>query len=52
MQWMMLQQDSPDDFLIATDKQISVREFVRMPAGMAGIELGFSGEGVEEVATA
>ncbi|MGH1427034.1 MAG: GDP-mannose 4,6-dehydratase [Arenicella sp.] len=51
MQWMMLQQDSPDDFVIATGKQISVREFVRMSAAELGIELSFSGEGVEEIAT-
>lgn len=51
MQWMMLQQDNPEDFVIATGKQISVREFVRMSAQEAGIELEFSGEGVEEIAT-
>jgi GDPmannose 4,6-dehydratase len=51
MQWMMLQQESPEDFVIATGKQISVREFVRMSAAEAGIELSFSGEGVEEIAT-
>jgi len=51
MQWMMLQQDVADDFVIATGKQISVREFVRMSAKEAGIELEFSGEGVEEIAT-
>jgi len=51
MQWMMLQQDVADDFVIATGKQISVREFVRMSAAEAGIMLEFSGEGLEEVAT-
>jgi GDPmannose 4,6-dehydratase len=51
MQWMMLQQDVPDDFVIATGKQISVREFVRMSAENTGIELEFSGEGTDEVAT-
>ncbi|MBA7730630.1 GDP-mannose 4,6-dehydratase [Citrobacter freundii] len=51
MQWMMLQQESAEDFVIATGKQISVREFVRMSAEEAGIELEFSGEGVEEIAT-
>jgi GDPmannose 4,6-dehydratase len=51
MQWMMLQQDQPKDFVIATGKQISVREFVRMSAENAGIELEFSGAGVEEIAT-
>lgn len=51
MQWMMLQQDKPDDFVIATGKQISVREFVQLSAREAGIELEFSGEGVDEIAT-
>ena len=51
MQWMMLQQDEPEDFVIATGKQISVREFVRMAALEAGMELEFSGAGVSETAT-
>lgn len=51
MQWMMLQQEQADDFVIATGKQISVREFVRMSAKEVGIELEFAGEGVDEVAT-
>ena len=51
MQWMMLQQETPDDFVIATGKQISVREFVRLSAKEAGIQLEFSGEGVNEIAT-
>jgi GDPmannose 4,6-dehydratase len=51
MQWMMLQQDAPEDFVIATGKQISVREFVKMSAKELGIELEFTGIGVEEVAT-
>ncbi|HHR6039172.1 TPA: GDP-mannose 4,6-dehydratase [Providencia alcalifaciens] len=51
MQWMMLQQEQADDFVIATGKQISVREFVRMSAKEAGIELSFTGEGVDEIAT-
>lgn len=50
MQWMMLQQEKADDFVIATGKQISVREFVVLSALEAGIELTFSGEGVNEVA--
>ncbi|MEC8011615.1 MAG: GDP-mannose 4,6-dehydratase [Pseudomonadota bacterium] len=50
MQWMMLQQEQPEDFVIATGKQISVREFVRMSAAELGIELKFEGEGVFEVA--
>ncbi len=51
MQWMMLQQDEPEDFVIATGKQISVREFVQMSARHAGIELAFSGSGINEIAT-
>jgi GDPmannose 4,6-dehydratase len=51
MQWMMLQQEVADDFVIATGKQISVREFVTMSAKEAGIELEFSGEGLDEIAT-
>jgi GDPmannose 4,6-dehydratase len=49
MQWMMLQQEQPEDFVIATGKQISVREFVQC-LREAGIELQFSGE-VDEIAT-
>lgn len=48
---MMLQQDHPEDFVIATGKQISVREFVRMSAKEVGLELEFSGQGVDEIAT-
>ncbi len=51
MQWMMLQQEQPDDFVIATGKQISVRDFVRLSAQELGVELAFSGEGVDEIAT-
>lgn len=50
MQWMMLQQDSAEDFVIATGKQISVREFVKLSAREVGIELSFQGEGVDEKA--
>ena len=50
MQWMMLQQDKPEDFVIATGNQISVREFVILTAKHAGIELEFIGTGLEEVA--
>ncbi len=51
MQWMMLQQDKADDFVIATGKQISVREFVKLSAKEAGIELEFTGSGLDEIAT-
>ena len=50
MQWMMLQQDQADDYVIATGNQISVREFVRLAAAEVGVELEFSGSGVDEVA--
>ncbi|MEM6857056.1 MAG: GDP-mannose 4,6-dehydratase [Pseudomonadota bacterium] len=50
MQWMMLQQDAPEDFVIATGQQYSVREFIRWSAAELGIELEFSGEGIEETA--
>lgn len=50
MQWMMLQQDNPQDFVIATGKQISVREFITMTANALGISLAFEGQGIDEVA--
>ncbi|PWG15844.1 GDP-mannose 4,6-dehydratase [Salibaculum griseiflavum] len=49
MQWMMLQQDQPEDFVIATGKQYSVREFILWAASELAIELEFSGEGVDEI---
>ncbi len=51
MQWMMLQQEKPEDFVIATGKQMSVRDFVKLSAKEAGIDLHFSGEGINEIAT-
>ena len=48
MQWMMLQQENPEDFVIATGVQYSVREFVALAAEELGIQLRFEGEGVEE----
>lgn len=50
MQWMMLQQDVAEDFVIATGVQYSVREFVRWSAAELGITLQFEGEGVDEQA--
>jgi GDPmannose 4,6-dehydratase len=50
MQWMMLQQNEPDDFVIATGKQYSVREFISWSAKELGIILRFEGEGIEEYA--
>ncbi|WP_170341875.1 GDP-mannose 4,6-dehydratase [Ruegeria arenilitoris] len=51
MQWMMLQQDKPEDFVIATGKQYSVRQFIEWSAAELGLTLEFSGSGVDEVAT-
>ena len=49
MQWMMLQQDFADDFVIATGVQYSVRQFILWSAKELGVTLRFEGEGVEEV---
>ncbi len=46
--WLILQQDTPDDFVIATGKQHTVREFTTMAFANDGIELEWQGEGVEE----
>ena len=51
MQWMMLQQQVPEDFVIATGVQYSVRQFVEFSAKELGIQLVFSGEGDREIAT-
>ncbi|MBX2840531.1 MAG: GDP-mannose 4,6-dehydratase, partial [Flammeovirgaceae bacterium] len=48
--WRILQQDEPEDFVIATGTTTSIRDFVRMAFLEVGIELEFSGEGVDEVA--
>jgi len=48
MQWLMLQQDQPDDFVIATGVQYSVRDFVEAAGGELGIPLRWEGRGVEE----
>jgi GDPmannose 4,6-dehydratase len=50
MQWRMLQQDKPEDFVIATGVQHSVREFVTLAAEVLGIKLSWEGCGVEETA--
>jgi GDPmannose 4,6-dehydratase len=47
----MLQQDQAEDYVIATGKQISVRDFVRMSANELGIKLQFTGQGADETAT-
>ncbi|WP_298872738.1 GDP-mannose 4,6-dehydratase [uncultured Bradyrhizobium sp.] len=48
MQWLMLQQDKPEDFVIATGKQHSVREFVEIAAAQLGMNIRWQGEGVDE----
>ena len=48
MQWMMLQQDTPEDFVIATGVQYSVRQFIEWSAEELGITLRFEGSGIEE----
>jgi GDPmannose 4,6-dehydratase len=50
MQWMMLQQEEPEDFVIASGVQYSVREFMSWAAAELGLELEFEGEGTGEVA--
>ena len=48
--WLMLQQDEPDDYVIATGEQYSVRDFVNRAAPYFGLHLEWEGEGLEEVA--
>ena len=48
MQWLMLQQEQPEDFVIATGEQYSVRQFVNVAAADLGIQIRWKGEGVEE----
>jgi GDP-mannose 4,6-dehydratase len=48
MQWLMLQQEQPEDFVIATGAQYSVREFVDTAAAEIGLNITWQGEGVEE----
>jgi len=50
MMWMILQTDEPEDWVIATGKTTTVREFVKMSFAYAGIELEFKGEGIDEKA--
>ena len=51
MQWLMLQQDKPEDFVIATGVQYSVRQFVEFAAKELGVTVAFSGEGEREIGT-
>jgi len=50
MQWLMLQQETPKDFVIATGRQFSVREFVSIAASELGVQLEWRGAGVNEKA--
>jgi GDPmannose 4,6-dehydratase len=50
MQWMMLQQDKPQDFVIASGVQYSVRDFFRKAAARLGVTVGFEGKGIDEQA--
>lgn len=49
MQWLMLQQEQPEDFVIATGVQYSVRDFVDMAATELGMDIKWEGQGVDEV---
>lgn len=49
LQWLMLQQESPQDYVIATGEQFSVRQFVQWAAEALGVTLRFEGSGVDEV---
>jgi GDPmannose 4,6-dehydratase len=51
MQWMMLQQDKAEDFVVATGVQYSVRQFIQWSAEELGVTLQFEGKGVDETAT-
>jgi GDPmannose 4,6-dehydratase len=51
MQWLMLQQDTPDDFVIATGKQYSVRDFIDAAAKQLGLTLNWEGKGLSETGT-
>jgi GDPmannose 4,6-dehydratase len=51
MQWMMLQQDAPEDFVIATGKQYSVREFIECTGLELGLTIEFTGSGLDEIGT-
>jgi GDPmannose 4,6-dehydratase len=51
MQWLLLQQQSPEDYVIATGVQYSVREFVELAAAQLGVTLEFSGTGTAEIGT-
>ncbi len=47
--WLMLQQDKPEDFVLATGVTSSIRDFLRMAFAEVGVEIAFKGEGVDEI---
>ena len=49
MQWLMLQQEAPEDFVISTGNQCSVRDFIIMAAKELGLTLSFEGKGTQEI---
>lgn len=49
MMWLMLQQDQPEDFVIATGQQKTVKDFIEIAATEMGIQMGWKGQGVEEI---
>ena len=49
MQWLMLQQDKPEDYVIATGVQYSVRQFIEKAAAVLGMQIKWQGQGVDEV---
>jgi GDPmannose 4,6-dehydratase len=49
--WLILQQEKPEDFVIATGVTTTVREFIRMAFAEVGVEVAFTGEGVAEIGT-
>jgi GDPmannose 4,6-dehydratase len=51
MQWLMLQQDRPEDYVIATGAQYSVRQFVDAAAAALGMQISWSGQGLDEIGT-
>jgi GDPmannose 4,6-dehydratase len=51
VQWLMMQQEHPDDFVIATGEQYSVREFINIAASELGMSISWKGKGIEEIGT-
>ena len=49
MQWLMLQQDKPEDFVIATGEQFKVRDFIKWSCDILGLEIEFKGNGINEI---